>query len=127
MDPAPFPVATAAEAQWWPQIACGIPDCLVAWVDRRNYPGQSYSVSPGPGDLYGALVTQDGAIRNGSIPIALAVTANAGYLALTFAGTEYVALWSSGAFVNNPGGPLESTARVSVRRAWSQAMLTVLP
>ena len=110
LDAAPFAISTAPEAQLWPQIACDTANCLVTWVDRRNYPGQSYSFSPGPGDMYGAFVTRAGTVLNGppamgGIPIASGVTANAGYPALAFTGSEYVATWSRGAFVNNPGGP----------------------
>ena len=110
VDTAPFAISTAPEAQLWPQIACDTTNCLVTWVDRRNYPGQSYSFSPGPGDMYGAFVTRAGAVLNGApatggIPIATGVTANAGYPALAFTGSEYVAAWSRGAFANNPGGP----------------------
>lgn len=110
LDSAPFAISTAPEAQLWPQIACDTANCLVTWLDRRNYPGQSYNFSPGPGDMYGAFVTRSGTVLNGppatgGIPIATGITANAGYPALAFTGTEYVAAWSRGAFVNNPGGP----------------------
>ena len=94
----------------WPQIACDATNCLVTWVDRRNYLGQSYSFSPGPGDMYGAFVTRAGTVLNGptatgGIAIATGVTAIAGYPALSFTGNEYIAAWSRGVYVNNPGGP----------------------
>ncbi|WP_158558983.1 hypothetical protein [Rhodoferax lacus] len=109
-DAVPFSITTAAEAQWWPQVACGLPNCLVTWVDRRNYPGQSYNYSPGPGDIYGVFVSQGGEVQSGppdvgGIPIALGLTANAGHPALAYSGSDYLAAWSSGAFVNSPGGP----------------------
>lgn len=110
VDGAPFAISTAPEAQAWPQLACDTSNCLVVWVDRRNYVGQSYSYSPGPGDMYGAFITRAGGVLNGApatggIPIALGVTANAGDPALVFTGTDYIAAWSRGAYVNNPGGP----------------------
>lgn len=109
VDAQPFAISMAPEAQLWPQIACDPNNCLVTWVDRRNYPGVSYSFSPGPGDMYGAFVTRSGTVLNGppatgGIPIATGVTANAGYPGLTFTGSDYVAAWSRGAFTNNPGG-----------------------
>jgi hypothetical protein len=60
--------------------------------------------------MYGAFVTRSGTVLNGppatgGIPIATGVTANAGYPGLVFTGSDYVAAWSRGAFVNNPGGP----------------------
>lgn len=110
VDGAPFAVSTAPEEQAWPQIACDAANCLVIWVDRRNYSGQPYNFSPGPGDMYGAFVMRDGSVLNGStatggIPIALGVTANAGDPALAFSGADYIAAWSRGAYVNSPGGP----------------------
>lgn len=110
VDVAPIAVSTASEAQTAPQVACDAVNCLVAWVDRRGYPGQSYSFSPGPGDLYGAFVSRAGVVLNGpsatgGLPLAIGVTANAGYPALAFSGSDYVLAWSRGAYVNNPGGP----------------------
>ncbi len=110
VDGAPFAVSTAPEQQAWPQIACDTANCLVTWVDRRNYLGQSYNFSPGPGDMYGAFITRAGVVLNGNtstggIPIALGITANQGYPGLVFTGTDYIAAWSRGAYVNNPGGP----------------------
>lgn len=120
VDAAPFAISTATEAQFWPQIACDSTNCLVTWVDRRNFPGQNYNFSPGPGDMYGAFVTKTGTVLNGApatggIPVALGVTANAGYPGLAYTGGEYVAAWSRGAFANNPGGPTGIyAARISI-------------
>ena len=105
-----FPVSTAVEAQNYPQVACDGTNCLVVWTDRRNYPGQPYNVSPGPGDMYGTRISSndgllDGAAATGGLPIATGITANAGYPALAFSATEYIVAWSRGAYVNNPGGP----------------------
>lgn len=110
LDAVPFAVSTAPEAQWWPQVACDASNCLIAWVDRRAYPGQPYNVDPGPGDMYGAFVTRDGIVLNGDpatggMAIATGISANAGYPGLAFNGAEYVLAWSRGAFLNNPGGP----------------------
>ncbi|PKO60565.1 MAG: hypothetical protein CVU24_12480 [Betaproteobacteria bacterium HGW-Betaproteobacteria-18] len=129
VDAAPFAISTAPEAQLWPQIACDPTNCLVTWVDRRNYPGASYNFSPGPGDMYGAFVTRAGTVLNGppatgGIPIATGVTANAGYPGLAFTGSEYVAAWSRGAFVNNPGGP---TGIYAVRISTDGTAITSAP
>lgn len=106
VDPAPFTVSDAAEAQWMPQIACGPTQCLIAWVDRRNHPGQSYSASPGPGDLYGTLIGPTGLpLQASGLAFATGISANAGHPGLTFNGSDYVLAWSREAFVNNPGGP----------------------
>jgi hypothetical protein len=102
----PFTVSDAAEAQWMPQIACGANQCLIAWVDRRNHAGQSYSLSPGPGDLYGTLIGPTGLpLQTNGLAFATGITANAGHPGLTFNGSEYVLAWSRGAYVNSPGGP----------------------
>jgi hypothetical protein len=105
-----LPVSTAAEAQNYPHVACDGTNCLVIWVDRRNYPGQTYNVSPGPGDIYGTRISNsdellDGPADTGGLPIATGITANAGYPGLVFTAGSYLATWSRGAFVNNPGGP----------------------
>jgi len=102
--------STAPEAQDYPRVACDAVNCLVIWTDRRNYPGESYNFSPGPGDMYGARIDAgnallDGLANSGGIAIATGITANAGYPALAYTGAEYIAAWSRGAFVNNPGGP----------------------
>lgn len=103
---APFTVSDAAEAQWMPQIACGPNQCLIVWVDRRNHPGQSYSLSPGPGDLYGTFIGATGLpLQTNGLAFATGITANAGHPGLTFNGSAYVLAWSRGAYVNNPGGP----------------------
>jgi hypothetical protein len=103
-------ISTATDAQNYPQVACDGTNCLVIWTDRRNYPGQSYNFSPGPGDIYGTRISGsdvllDGAAATGGLAIATGITANAGYPALAYNGTEYIAAWSRGGFVNNPGGP----------------------
>lgn len=109
-DAPPIAVSTAPEAQTAPQVACDGTNCLVSWMDRRSYPGVSYSFSPGPGDMYGALVSQAGIVLNGppatgGLPLATGISANAGYPGLVFTGGDYLLAWSRGAFVNNPGGP----------------------
>jgi len=106
----PIYVSTATEAQTTPQAACDGTNCLVIWTDRRNYPGASYSFSPGPGDVYGTRVSSgdsllDGLASTGGLAIATGVTANQGYPGLAYNGKEYIAAWSRGAYVNNPGGP----------------------
>lgn len=106
----PIYVSTAAEAQGYPQAACDGTNCLVVWTDRRNYPGTLYNFSPGPGDIYGTRISSgdsvlDGLPDSGGLAIATGVTANQGYPSLAYNGTEYIAAWSRGAFVNNPGGP----------------------
>lgn len=103
-------VSTAAEAQSTPRAACDGTNCLVVWTDRRNYAGASYSVSPGPGDVYGTRISSgdsllDGLADTGGLAIATGVTANQGYPGLAYNGSEYIAAWSRGAYVNNPGGP----------------------
>jgi hypothetical protein len=103
-------ISTAVEEQGYPQVACDGVNCLVIWTDRRNYVGTSYSFSPGPGDIYGTRIDAGDALLDGlalsdGIAIATGITANAGYPALAYTGTEYIAAWSRGAFVNNPGGP----------------------
>jgi hypothetical protein len=101
-----FPISTAAEAQSYPQVACDGTNCLAIWIDRRDYPGQSYNFSPGPGDVYGARISNANAVLDTTgIAVATGVTANAGYPGLAFNGAEYVVAWSRGAYVNNPGGP----------------------
>jgi hypothetical protein len=106
LNATPIAVSTAPEAQTAPKIACDVTNCLISWIDRRNYPGQSYSFSPGPGDMYGAFVSRSGQVLNpDGLAIATGISANAGYPGLAFTGTEYLIAWSSGAFVNNPGGP----------------------
>lgn len=127
LDLAPIAVSTAAEAQTAPQIACDTTNCLISWIDRRNYPGQSYNFSPGPGDMYGAFVSRSGQVLNvGGIAIATGISANAGYPGLAFNGTEYLVAWSSGAFVNNPGGPTGIYAtRVSPGGAVSNSAASV--
>lgn len=110
LDADPIAISTAAEAQSTPAVACDSITCLVIWVDRRNYPGESYSFSPGPGDIYGTRVDKsgnalDGAAFSGGFPIAIGINANAGYPALAWTGGDYVVAWSRGAYVNNPGGP----------------------
>ncbi len=121
VDAAPFAVSTAPEAQLWPQIACDATNCLVTWVDRRNYSE--------PGDMYGAFVTRDGTLLNGppatgGIPIATGETANAGYPALAFTGSEYVAAWSRGAFMYNPPG---STGIYAARVSTDGTAITSAP
>jgi hypothetical protein len=106
----PILLSTAAEAQLYPQVACDGTNCLVVWVDRRNYPGAPYNVSPGPGDMYGTRINGvdgllDGLPDTGGLAIATGITAYAGDPGLAYNGTEYIAAWSRGAFVNNPGGP----------------------
>lgn len=120
LDAVPFAVSQAGEAQTSPQIACDGTNCLISWVDRRNYPGASYSFSPGPGDMYGCFVSKTGVLLNGpantgGLALATGITANQGYPAIAFTGTEYLLAWSRGAFVNNPGGPTGIfVARVSI-------------
>ncbi|MBE7939890.1 MULTISPECIES: hypothetical protein [Ramlibacter] len=105
-DMVPLVVSAAPEAQLWPRVACDPARCLVAWVDRRNAPGQSYGFSPGPGDLYGSFVDPTGAVVNPSgLALATGITANAGYPGLAFTGSEYLLAWSRGAYAGNPGGP----------------------
>lgn len=120
----PFAVSLAAEAQWTPQIACDGTNCLIAWVDRRAYSGQIYSVSPGPGDLYGTLIGTAGTpLQADGLALATGITANALYPGLSFNGTDYVLAWSRGAYVNNPGGPTGIYAmRVSTAGVGSPAM-----
>lgn len=124
LEPAPFTVSAAAEAQWMPQIACDPTNCLIAWVDRRNHTGQSYNFSPGPGDLYGTLIGSAGTpLQANGLAFATGITANAGYPGLTFNGSDYVLAWSRGAFVNNPGGPTGIYAmRISTAGVASPAM-----
>jgi hypothetical protein len=103
-------ISTASEAQNYPQVACDGTNCLVIWTDRRNYPGASYSTSPGPGDIYGTRIDAgnallDGLASTGGLAIATGITANQGYPGLAYNGTEYIVAWSRGAYVNNPGGP----------------------
>jgi hypothetical protein len=120
---APIYISTATEAQNYPQVACDGTNCLVIWTDRRNYPGQPYTTSPGPGDIYGTRISSadsllDGLASTGGLAIATGVTANQGYPGLAFNGTEYIAAWSRGAYVNNPGGPTGIfAARISVNGA----------
>ena len=115
-------LSTAAEAQNTPQAACDATNCLVIWTDRRNYPGTLYNFSPGPGDVYGTRISAgdallDGLADTGGIAIATGVTANQGYPGLAYNGREYIAAWSRGAYVNNPGGPTGIyAARVGVDR-----------
>lgn len=100
-------VSTAAEAQNAPRAACDGTNCLVVWTDRRNYPGASYSVSPGPGDIYGTRISPgdsllDGLSDTGGLAIATGVSANQGYPALAYNGREYIAAWSRGAYATTP-------------------------
>lgn len=109
LDAVPFAISTASEAQTSPQIACDGTNCLISWVDRRNYPGSTYSLVPGPGDMYGAFVSKaglllSGPVATGGVALATGITANQGYPALVFTGTEYLLAWSRGAFANNPSG-----------------------
>lgn len=104
-----FSISTAPEAQNFPQVSCEVTTCFVIWTDRRNFPGVTYNTVPGPGDMYGSRISSfdallDGPTSTGGLAIATGVTANSGYPALTFTGTEYIVAWSRGAFVNNPGG-----------------------
>lgn len=103
-------LSTAPEEQNYPRVACDAVNCLVIWTDRRSYVGQPYNFSPGPGDVYGTRIDTgnallDGLANTGGLAIATGITANAGYPALAYAGAEYIAAWSRGAYVNNPGGP----------------------
>ncbi len=101
-----FVVSGAAEAQNYPRIACDATNCMVIWVDRRGYPGQSYNFEPGPGDMYGARVAANNTVLDvNGFAVATGITANAGYPGLTYNGSQYIAVWSRGAFINNPGGP----------------------
>lgn len=110
LDATPIPISSAPEAQTAPQVACDAAQCLVTWVDRRNYVGQPYNVLPGPGDLFGAFVSRAGVLMNGpaatgGIPLVTGISANQGYPSLGFGGSDYLLAWSSGAYVNSPGGP----------------------
>lgn len=109
LDAVPIDISTAPEAQTAPQIACDGTNCLISWVDRRNYPGSPYNFTPGPGDMYGAFVSKEGLLLNGAaatggLALATEITANQGSPALTFTGSEYLLAWSSGYYANNPGG-----------------------
>lgn len=105
-----IPLSTAQEAQDHPQVACDGANCLVLWRDGRNYPN---------GDMYGTRIDSNGTLLDGpadigGIAVATGIDANAGYPGLAYTGTEYIAAWSRGAFVNNPGGPTGIyTARIA--------------
>lgn len=121
---APFAVSLASEAQWMPRVACAPSQCLIAWVDRRHYAGQSYSFSPGPGDLYGTLIGPIGVpLHADGLALATGITANAGDPGLAFNGANYVLAWSRGAYVNTPPGPTGIYAmRISTAGVPSPAM-----
>jgi len=100
-------VSTAPEAQNTPQAACDGTNCMIVWTDRRNYPGASYSASPGPGDVYGTRISAgdlllDGLSDTGGLAIATGVTANQGYPGLAYDGSRYIVAWSRGAYATSP-------------------------
>lgn len=113
LDPVPIAISTAPDMQFAPRVACDPVNCLITWIDRRNYVGLNYLA---PGDMYGAFITRDGVLLNGpsasgGIALAVGITANSGDSSLAYTASGYILAWSQGAYVNNPGGPTGVYAR----------------
>jgi hypothetical protein len=85
LDSAGIDISQAAHGQQSPAIASDGTDFLVAWQDYRD--GSGY------GDIYGARVTQQGAVLD---PAAFVISHAANgqlYPALAFDGTNYLVVW----------------------------------
>lgn len=113
LDPVPIAISTAPDMQFAPRIACDPVNCLITWIDRRNYVGLNYAT---PGDMYGTFITREGVVLNGppasgGLPLALGITTNSGDSSLVYTASGYILAWSQGAYVNNPGGPTGVYAR----------------
>ncbi len=86
LDPAGLSVSAAAGAQLNPAVAFGTSSSLVVWDDYRTGPSA---------DLYGARVTEAGALLD---PAGLAIAAGPDYErngAVAFDGSSFLAAWDS--------------------------------
>lgn len=86
LDPAGLSVSAAAGAQLNPAVAFGTSSSLVVWEDYRTGPSA---------DLYGARVTEAGALLD---PAGLAIAAGPDYErngAVAFDGSSFLAAWES--------------------------------
>jgi len=97
IDPAPFPISTAANGQTGPSIAFDGTNYLVVWLDLRNQNlSNGSTVLP---DVYGTRISKngillDGAADMGGIPIQTASSSPRGSVSVAFTGTEYLVTWS---------------------------------
>src|SRR5207244_3007283 len=84
LDPAGIPISTAADNQRLPRVAFDGTNYLVAWQDSRS--GTNF-------DIYGARVSQAGAVLDpAGIPISTAAN-NQNVPSVAFDGTNYLVAW----------------------------------
>jgi hypothetical protein len=84
LDGAGIAISTAANNQYIPAVTFGAANYLVVWDDTRS--GSSY-------DIYGARVTQAGAVLDaGGIPVSQAADNQVAPVA-AFDGTDYMVVW----------------------------------
>jgi hypothetical protein len=102
LDPAGFVISQATYDQWSPALSFDGASFLVAWQDYRN--------SPDTADIYGARVSQAGAVLDpAGIPISTAVTSQQ-QPAVSFDGTNFLVAWED--YRNGPYADIYG-ARVS--------------
>jgi hypothetical protein len=91
LDPAGIAISIADNYQWEPTVAFDGTNYLVAWADKRNLASGNYQH-----DIYGARVSQDGAVLDSSGTI----LSMAAYYQLSpsvaFDGTNYLCVWADG-------------------------------
>jgi hypothetical protein len=85
LDSAGFVIAAAPSLQHSPEIALGVDEALVVWVDLRGGPDT---------DIYGSRITRDGEVLD-SAGIAIATSSWYEFDArVTFDGTQYLVVWT---------------------------------
>ncbi|MDO9390403.1 MAG: FlgD immunoglobulin-like domain containing protein [bacterium] len=83
LDASGIAISTAVNSQGLPSVAFDSTNYLVVWHDSRN----------GSSDIYGARVTQDGAVLDSS-GIAISAAANSqSSPSVAFSGTNYLVVW----------------------------------
>jgi hypothetical protein len=85
LDSAGFVIAAAPSLQHSPEIALGVDEALVVWVDMRGGPAT---------DIYGSRITRDGEVLD-SAGFAIATSTWYEYDAkVAFDGTQYLVVWT---------------------------------
>jgi hypothetical protein len=84
LDIAGIPISTATNRQFYPAIASGGTNYVVAWQDNRN--GISW-------DIYGARVSVGGAVLDPDGIVISTATGSQCYPAIASGGTNYVVAW----------------------------------
>jgi len=98
LDPSGISIAISSEAQLSPHVDCDGVNCMVVWIDRKNYPGLTYSLVPLVGDVYAAMLNKDGVFKSGelsAIPISTGGAANSAFPNLAYTGNEYLVTWTN--------------------------------